>query len=102
MMLCRQQGMVGHFKTIFELGTPENPMMHIFLYVVSNFIFAAYDITMTLHCQPGMMVITQTILELDTPEIPHCVFWHCRSHFIYAAYEIIVTLRRLQEKLGQL
>jgi hypothetical protein len=40
-----------NLSTIFELGTPENPMLHVFWCVLSNFRIAAYDIIMTLRRQ---------------------------------------------------
>jgi hypothetical protein len=44
-----------NLSTIFELGTPENPMLHVLWGVLSNFKIAAYDIIMTLRRQHGML-----------------------------------------------
>ena len=61
-------------RWVLELGTPENPMLHDFSDVVSNFKIAAYDIIMMLRRQQRELgQLYSSIFELGTLENPNVV-----------------------------
>ena len=91
-----------NLSTIFELSTPENPMLHVLWCVLSKFRIAAYDIVMTLRRQHGILGQFKHHIWTQHPWKPlTAYFWCVVSNFKTAAYGIIMTLRRQHGLLGQ-